>query len=85
MDGTSKEITCVKTMKRFVNPLLSLSAPLLIVVALIGLIPRNGTTRLKSLPAFIVGAGLIINSALVRRHRRQRLLFAIRKTNNEED
>ena len=72
-------------MQRFVNPLLSLSAPLLIVVALIGLIPRDGSTRLKYLPAFLVGAGLIINGALVRRNRRQRLLFAIRKTNNQED
>ena len=49
-------------MKRFVNPLLSLAAPFLILVAGIGLFQREGSDRLQSLPALLVGTGLIISS-----------------------
>mgnify|MGYP001205636392 CR=1 FL=1 len=70
-------------MKRFVRPLLSISAPLLIFVAFIGFFARDSSEKLKPLPAFVVGAGLVISSALVRRQRRQRLLFAIKKKNDD--
>ena len=72
-------------MKRFVNPLLSLSAPLLVVIALVGFMQRDGSSRLQPLLAFLVGTGLIISGAMVRRYRRQRLLIAIQESNSEED
>ena len=72
-------------MKRFGNPLLSFSAPLLILIAFLSFLPRNGNNKLKSLPAFAVGTGLIINGALVRRYRRQQLLKALSKVNDSED
>ncbi len=68
-------------MKRFVNPLLSLAAPLLILVSILGLIQREGSDRLQSLPALLVGFGLIVNAALERRRRRNKLLLAIRNRN----
>ena len=64
-------------MKRFGNPVLSLAAPLLILVALIGLFQRQGSDRFQALPAFLVGVGLIISGALERRSRRKKLLSAI--------
>ncbi len=72
-------------MKRFVNPLLSLSAPLLVLIALIGFMQRDGSSRLQPLVALIVGTGLIISGAMVRRFRRQRLLIAIQESNIQED
>lgn len=72
-------------MKRFVNPLLSLSAPLLVLISLIGFTQRDGSSRLQPLLAFLVGTGLIISGAMVRRYRRQRLLRAIQESNNQED
>ena len=68
-------------MKKFFNPLLSIAAPFLILVALLGLLQREGNDRLQSLPALLVGVGLIISAALERRVRRKRLLLAIRNRN----
>ncbi|WP_320676019.1 DUF3188 domain-containing protein [Prochlorococcus sp. MIT 1300] len=56
---------------------LSLAAPFLIVLACFGLIVRQGTDQLQSLPALLVGAGLIISGSLGRRRRRQKLLLAL--------
>ena len=69
-------------MKRFGNPLLSLAAPLLILLAILGFARRQGSGRLQSLPAFFVGAGLIISGAVSRRNRRHKLLLEIRKNNS---
>ncbi len=66
-------------MRQFANPLLSLSAPLLIMLAILGISQRRETDRLQALPALIVGGGLVVSSALSRRRRRKRLLMAIRK------
>jgi len=71
-------------MKRFGNPLLSLAAPFLILVATLGLIQRQGNNRLQMVPALVVGAGLIMSGALGRSSRRQRLLLAIRKTSKQD-
>ncbi len=71
-------------MKRFSSPILSLAAPFLIVLAIVGLLQREGTDRLKSLPALIVGSGLILSGGLGRSYRRQKLLLAIRKKDYEE-
>ena len=61
-------------MKRFGNPLLSFAAPCLILIALVGLLHREGRERIQSLPAFFVGFGLICASS-VRRTRRRKLLL----------
>ena len=71
-------------MKRLGYPLLSLAAPLLIVLAMLALIHRQGSDRLQSLPAVLVGAGLIVSGAVGRRRRRRKLLVALRSTQTEE-
>ena len=64
-------------MKSFENPILSLSAPFLIIVALIGILQRNGSDRLQTLPALLAGIGLIISGAIERRKHRKKLLMEI--------
>ena len=71
-------------MKFFTKPLLSLAAPLLILVAVIGFFQRKGNDRLQPLPAFLVGTGLIISSAIGRRYRRRKLLEALHRTHKDE-
>jgi len=71
-------------MKRLGHPLLSLAAPLLIALALLGLLQRQARDRLKVLPGVLVGAGLIISGAVGRSRRRSQLLMALRGTNLEE-
>ncbi len=66
-------------MKRFGNPLLSLAAPFLIIVSLLGLLQRDGNERFQCLPALLVGFGLIISGAVERKGRRKKLLLEIRK------
>ncbi|WP_320666805.1 DUF3188 domain-containing protein [Prochlorococcus sp. MIT 1307] len=68
-------------MKNFHNRLLSLSAPCLILISILGLFQREGSERLQSLPALLAGVGLIISGALERRNRRKKLLLAIRNRN----
>ena len=67
-------------MKDFGNPLVSLAAPLLILVAILGVLQRQGSDRIQSLPALFVGAGLIVSGALGRGFRREKLLLKIRKS-----
>ena len=62
--------------------LLSLGAPFLVVIALLGFLQREGNDRLQSLPVLIVGSGLIVTGALGRSRRRFKLLLALRS--NEE-
>ena len=71
-------------MKRLGHPLLSLAAPVLITLALLGLLQRQARDRLKVLPGVLVGAGLIISGAVGRSRRRSQLLMALRGTNLEE-
>ncbi len=70
-------------MRRFSNPLLSLAAPCLILVALLGLLQREGSERLQAIPALLAGVALIISGALERRSRRKKLLMAIRNRNQD--
>ncbi len=65
-------------MKSASNCLLSLGAPLLVLISLVGLMHTEQSKRLQSLPAFVVGIGLIVNGALARRLRRSKLLFALK-------
>jgi hypothetical protein len=59
--------------------LLALSSPLLIALALLGLLHRSGPARWEVLPALLIGAGLLLTSLQRRRHRRWQLLRALRQ------
>ena len=72
-------------MKRLGNPLISISAPLLILLAITGFFHREGKDRIQALPALVVGGGLVLTGA-VRRFRRRRMLFLeIKKDMNEQN
>ncbi len=64
--------------------LLSLAAPLLVLLGVVALLQREGPDKLQSLPAILVGAGLVIHAVVGRRRRRHRLLVALRSNRFEE-
>ena len=71
-------------MKRLGNPLISISAPLLILLAITGFFHREGKDKIQAIPAFVVGSGLVLTGA-VRRLRRRRMLFLeIKKDMNDQ-
>jgi hypothetical protein len=59
--------------------LLALASPLLILLALVGLLHRTGTARWEALPALLIGTGLLLTSLDRRRRRRKELLRALRQ------
>ena len=61
-------------MTRMGNPLISISAPLLILLAITGLLHREGKDKIQVIPSLVVGSGLVLTGA-VRRLRRRRMLF----------
>ena len=61
-------------MNRLGNPLISISAPLLILLAITGFLHREGKDKIQVIPALVVGSGLVLTGA-VRRLRRRRMLF----------
>tara|TARA_Y100001968_G_C19215608_1_gene647030 strand:+ start:571 stop:792 length:222 start_codon:yes stop_codon:yes gene_type:complete len=61
-------------MQRLGNPLISMSAPLLILLAITGFVHREGKDKIQAIPAFVVGSGLVLTGA-VRRYRRRRMLY----------
>ena len=67
-------------MKRLSISLVSLGAPLLIILALVAVQERQGRDRVQALPAALVGTGLVISSSIVRRRQRARLLAALRSS-----
>ena len=72
-------------MKRLCNPLISISAPLLIVLAITGFLHRDGKNKIQAIPAVVVGSGLVF-TGLVRRFRRRRmLLLEIKKDMNDQN
>jgi hypothetical protein len=72
-------------MKRLGNPLISISAPLLIVLAITGFLHRDGKNKIQAIPAVVVGSGLVL-TGLVRRFRRRRmLLLEIKKDMNDQN
>ncbi len=72
-------------MNRLGNPLISISAPLLILLAITGFLHREGNDKIQAIPALIVGNGLILTGA-VRRFRRRRMLFLeIKKNINDRN
>ena len=71
-------------MNRLGNPLISIAAPLLILLAILGVLNREGKDKIQALPALLVGSGLILTGA-VRRFRRRRMLFLeIKKDMNDQ-
>jgi hypothetical protein len=64
--------------RRRLNTLLALSAPLLLLVALLVLVQRRGPDRIQALPALVIGGSLLGTSLYSRRRRRRRLLAALR-------
>ena len=67
-------------MNRLGNPLISISAPLLILLAITGFLHREGKDKIQAIPALVVGSGLVLTGA-VRRYRRRRMLFQEIKKN----
>ena len=65
--------------------LLSLAAPLLVCLGVLALVHREGTERWQSVPAILVGAGLVIHAVVGRRGRRHKLLLALRSSRFQED
>ncbi len=72
-------------MKRSGKPLFSLAAPFLIVLSLFGFCQRDGNEKLQSIPALLVGTGLIISGAIGRKTRRKNLLLAMRPPKHGEN
>ena len=72
-------------MNRLGNPLISISAPLLILLAITGFLHREGRDKIQAIPALVVGSGLVLTGA-VRRFRRRRMLFLeIKKDMNDQN
>ena len=71
-------------MNKLGNPLISISAPLLILLAITGFLHREGKDKFQAIPALVVGSGLILTGG-VRRFRRRRMLFIeIKKDMNNQ-
>ena len=72
-------------MNRLGNPLISISAPLLIFLAITGYLHRDGKDKIQVIPALVVGSGLVFTGA-IRRFRRRRMLFLeIKKDLNNQN
>ena len=70
-------------IKRWLPPLASLGAPLLVVLAVVAAQHRGGREWVQALPPLLVGSGLIIAAAVGRRRHRSRLLEALRSSRQE--
>jgi hypothetical protein len=68
---------------RFGRDLLTLATPLLILLALLGLLLRQGSDRLQALPALVIGVALLLQSAWSWRRRRRALLTALQNHSGE--
>ena len=68
-----------RRLPRFRAALLALSSPLLILLALLVLLLRQGADRLPGVPALVIGCGLLTTSVVRRRRRRAELLRALRQ------
>jgi hypothetical protein len=59
--------------------LMVLSAPLLILLALVLLLQRQGSDRIQAVPALVIGGSLMVASRVRRQRRRRALLRALRQ------
>ena len=72
-------------MKRLGNPLISIAAPLLILLAITGFLHREGKDKIQLIPALVVGSGLVLTGAVRRFRRRRMLLLEIQKDVNSQN
>ena len=72
-------------MKRLGNPLISISAPLLILLAVTGFLHREGKDKIQSIPALVVGSGLVLTGTIRRFRRRRMLLLELKKDGNDQN
>ena len=71
-------------MKRLGNPLISISAPLLILLAITGFLHREGKDKIQVIPSLVVGSGLVVTGTVRRFRRRRMLLLEIKKNINDQ-
>tara|TARA_B100000214_G_scaffold361087_1_gene324133 strand:- start:591 stop:812 length:222 start_codon:yes stop_codon:yes gene_type:complete len=71
-------------MNRLGNPLISISAPLLILLAITGYLHREGKDKLQVIPSAVVGSGLVLTGAVRRLKRRRMLFLEIKKDMNDQ-
>ena len=72
-------------MKRLGNPLISISAPLLIFLAITGFLHRDGKDKIQAIPALLVGGGLVFTGTARRFRRRRMFLLEIKKDMNDQN
>jgi len=72
-------------MKRLGNPLISISAPLLILLAITGFFHRDSKEKIQVIPSLIVGSGLVLTGTIRRFRRRRMLLLEIKKDMNDQN
>ena len=72
-------------MNRLGNPLISISAPLLILLAITGFLHREGRDKIQAIPALVVGSGLVLTGAVRRCSRRRILFLEIKKDMNDKN
>ncbi len=72
-------------MNKLGNPLISISAPLLILLAITGFLHREGKDKIQVLPALVVGSGLVLTGAARRFSRRRMLFLEIKKDMNDKN
>ena len=70
-------------MNRLGNPLISISAPLLVLLAITGFLHREGKDKVQAIPALVFGSGLVVTGTVRRFRRRRMLLLEIKKDMNE--
>ena len=72
-------------MNKLGNPLVSISAPLLILLAMTGFLHREGKDKIQVIPALVVGSGLVLTGAVRRFSRRRMLFLEIKKDMNDKN
>ena len=72
-------------MNKLGNPLISISAPLLILLAITGLLHREGKNKIQTIPALVFGSGLVLTGAVRRFSRRRMLFLEIKKDMNDKN
>ena len=72
-------------MKRLGTPLISFSAPLLILLAITGFLHREGKDKIQAIPALVVGSGLVLTGSVRRFRRRRMLLLEMKKYVNDQN
>ena len=72
-------------MNKLGNPLISISAPLLILLSITGFLHREGKDKIQAIPALMVGSGLILTGGVKRFRRRRMLFLEIKKDINNQN